>query len=203
MGAAPRLFADDDPVLAIGAWRNNGELIADVARLGYLDGSVLDATFGEGKFWTEYRPEVLVTNDLHKPADLRVDFRALPFPADTFDAVAFDPPYRLSGRRDLGEFDDRYGTDKGKTTAEVLDDLCSGAVECYRVARRHLLVKCQDQTANGRRQRQADLVTRAVKEAGGGKLERFDLIHTPRPQRSQKTARSNSSQLLVFDKAVA
>ena len=35
------------------AWRNNSELIADVARLGYIEGTVLDVTYGLGNFWNE------------------------------------------------------------------------------------------------------------------------------------------------------
>lgn len=188
-------------VLAVGTWRNNAALIADVARLGYLDGTVLDATHGEGTFWRDWQPAQLTTNDLHKPADLNADYRYLPFPARSFDAVVFDPPYKLSGTPALGTFDHRYGIEHPTSCADRLDDITAGAVECYRVARRHLLVKVQDQVAGGQVRWQTDLVTRAVEAHGGVKVDRFDLPSTPRPQpggRPQRTARRNASQLLVF-----
>src|SRR5690606_27767225 len=44
-------------VLAAHRWRNNAEMIADVAKLGYITGDVLDTTYGRGGFWTVYMPE--------------------------------------------------------------------------------------------------------------------------------------------------
>jgi hypothetical protein len=51
-------------IQAIGGWRDNAEMIADVARLGYLPEPVLDMTHNAGRFWRVYRPTLLVTNDL-------------------------------------------------------------------------------------------------------------------------------------------
>lgn len=191
-------------VLAIGQWRNNAELIADVAQLGYLDGIVLDATFGEGSFWKAWTPHELYTNDLYKPADSAHDYRAFPFSDALFDAVVFDPPYRMSGRRDRGEFDQRFGLTEYRGNDEILSDLVDGAVECYRVCRRYLLVKCQDQVNGGRVRWQTDLITSAVEGVGGRKIDRFDFTsRSVRPQpsgRRQLTARRNHSTLLVFAK---
>jgi hypothetical protein len=39
--------------------RSNAELIVDVAALVYLEGTVLDVTFGEGVFWRKHRPDGL------------------------------------------------------------------------------------------------------------------------------------------------
>src|SRR5688572_7157801 len=98
-------------VVATARWATNADLIADVARLGYLDGVVLDATHGEGNFWTVWQPEILVTNDVNpeKGAQHQYDFRKLGWGECEFDAVVFDPPYKLSGTPSLGEFDYRYG----------------------------------------------------------------------------------------------
>lgn len=191
-------------VLAIGGWRNNAELIRDVAQLGYLDGHVLDATFGEGNFWAAWSPKHLTTNDLHKNADLHANFTALPFADDTFDAVVFDPPYRMSGRRDRGSFDQRFGLVEYRDNRTILGDITSGAIECLRVTRRHLLVKCQDQVNGGRVRWQTDLVTQTVTDHGATKVDRFDFVPpSRRPQpahRRQLTARRNHSTLLVFTK---
>lgn len=192
------------PVLSVGSWRSNAHMIADVARLGYLDGRVLDATYGEGAFWRVWRPSTLTTNDLYKPADHRYDYRELPFGDRSFDAVIFDPPYRLSGRRDRGMLDTRYGTEHRKSRDEVLGELVDGAVECHRVASQWCLVKCQDQVEGGRVRWQTRIVADAVEAAGGVLWDRFDLVTTPRPQpggRVQRTARRNVSSLLVFRRA--
>lgn len=192
-----------DVVRAAHDWPNNAAMIADVARLGHLDGTVLDATFGEGAFWTVFRPEGLITNDLHKPAMWSEDYRAFSPWVGQFDTVVFDPPYKLSGTPALDEFDDRYGIQHRTTRDEVLDDIVAGAVECYRVASRRLLVKCQDQVEGGQVRWQTDLITRAIEDLGGRKIDRFDLLGGGRPQpsgRRQLTAQMRPSTLLVFQR---
>lgn len=180
------------------AWTTNGHMLADVARLGYFDGSVLDATYGEGTFWNEWRPEALTTNDLYKPADFAYDYTALPWAAESFDAVVFDPPYKLTGTPRSGQKDERYGTEKPMKMAERRADIVVGALCCFRVARERLLVKCQDQVACGQMQWQTRWVTDAIEAAGGRLADRFDYLYAPQPQRSQVHARSNYSTLLVF-----
>jgi hypothetical protein len=78
--------------MAATAWPTNGHLIADVHRLGYLlDGDVvLDPTFGEGVWWSVWRPRRLST--FHRPSD-GSDFRKMPHRDGVFDAAAYDPPY--------------------------------------------------------------------------------------------------------------
>lgn len=191
------------PVLAVDSWNTNAHLIADAARLGYLDGHVLDATYGDGGFWTVWKPDELTTNDRYKPADCRDDYRSLGWAPGSFDAVVFDPPYKLSGTPALGAFDERYGIEKQMSRQERLDDIVAGAVECYRVTRRYLLVKCMDQVEGGRVRWQTDLVTAAIGAAGGRKVDRFDFVSAGRPQpegRRQLTARRNYSTLLVFER---
>lgn len=177
---------DSTPIMAVGRWRDNAALIADVARLspGYLSGRVLDATYGKGTFWNDYKPDDLWTNDLYVPdATYSIDYRSLPESwTEHFDAVVFDPDYKLNGTPALGEFDDRYGIAENKNREQRLNDIVAGAIECYRVTRRWLLVKCMDQVEGGRMRWQTDLVTRAIDDAGGRKVERLDLLGGGRPQ---------------------
>lgn len=190
-------------VMRATAWTNNSHMIEDVARLGYLDGLVLDATYGEGAFWNLWRPETLVTSDLYKPAKYSWDYKNIPMPDSHFDVVVFDPPYKLSGTPSSPKMDHAYGVEEYMPREERLEDIRLGALECFRVAGKFLLVKCMDQVEGGKMRWQTDIVTRAVEEAGGRKVDRFDYLHTPRPQpegRRQKTARSNYSTLLVFAK---
>ena len=151
-------------ILAAHKWATNGDLIADVAGLGFIHGSVLDATYGEGVFWSKTRPEGLITNDLYKPADHQFDFTSFP-PSwgDRYDCVVFDPPYKLNGTP-TEAVDGRYGVDKVATLQERLDLIVKGAIECMRLVRTggYLLVKCQDQVASGRMHFQSDLITQAL-----------------------------------------
>jgi hypothetical protein len=188
-------------VLATDRWPTNAHLIADVAKLGYLDGHVLDATYGEGNFWTEWQPERLTTMDMYKPADVRADFRCLPFGDRAIDAVVFDPPYKLSGKPALGQFDYRYGIDRPMKFRERMALILDGAVECARVAGERLLVKCQDQVVSGNVVWQTDDVTMLLDAYGFRKIDRFNFIYTPRPQEGRQVhARNNTSQLLVFER---
>jgi hypothetical protein len=150
------------PVLAAKAWHTNGDLVADVARLGYLrpDDRVLDPTFGRGVWWKRWRPEGLVTHDLKIDG---VDFRALPHDDASFDAVAFDPPYVSTGGRSssgMGDMYDRFGIDAAPRTPALLQEMIdAGLEECVRVCRPYaprghangiILVKCQDYISSGR-----------------------------------------------------
>lgn len=189
-------------VMAFYDWKTNGKLIFDVQKLGYLPEPVLDATYGEGKFWTEFRPQSLTTNDLYKPADLNCDFRTLPLKDRSFQTVVYDPPFKLSGAPALGEFDDRYGINKKIPWQEKVVTILEGAVECARVADRFLLVKTQDQICSGKPRWLTDEITNTVTRLDFWKRDRFDMLsYRPQPTgRSQKHARRNTSTLLVFER---
>jgi hypothetical protein len=184
-------------------WNTNAAMIADaVMPLGYIEGSVLDATYGEcGGFWKDYRPEGLVTNDLNADADHHHDFRAFPFPDRAFTTVVYDPPYKLNGRPQDDVMDQRFGTGQYLTIGERLAMIEDGAVECWRITDKWLLVKCMDQVVSGRMCWQTHRITNLLVPLGARLKDRFDFLTTPRKQpedRGQKHARSNYSTLLVF-----
>lgn len=197
---------DVAPVASIDKWPTNGHLIAACARLGYLrkEWWTLDPTWGAGTFWKVWRPIELVGSDLipaKSPSGQSVDFRCLPYPSRSFDAVVFDPPYKLNGT-DQGE-GERYGV-AGPVTVKWQDrigEMAQGVIECARVlGKGYLLVKCQDQVCSGKVRWQTDVVKDAAAMVGLGCVDRFDYLGG-RPQdedRGQKHARHNSSQLLVF-----
>lgn len=129
----------------------NAELMAKLAPL-YLNGSVLDVTYGDGKWWTSFTPDPFTFHDLHKVDG--VDFTDLPHPDRSFDTVCFDPPYVVSGgESDKGAaFQKAYGigtqrlgksqpVGRERRFEQLLHD---GLIECARVADRWLLVKCME-----------------------------------------------------------
>lgn len=138
-------------VLAAQSWRTNGELIADVAQL-YLkkDMVSIDLTYGRGLWWTDWRPDVMITNPD------RFDFRKVPYDNDTFQLVAFDPPYVAMGGRGtsgLPDFMDRYGLEDAPKTPEALHAYnMDGLDEVHRILapKGVTLVKCMDYISSGK-----------------------------------------------------
>lgn len=195
-------------VMAMAAWPTNAHLIADVAALGLLKPQwhVLDATHGLGGFWTVWKPEHLVGWDINPAKSLdgsSTDFRDLPAADRSFDAVVFDPDYKLTGTPwDRGGMDERYGTDRPKSWRARMKDICDGAGECARVADRMLLVKCQDQVVSSKIRWQTKAVADVVEPLGFGLRARFDYLSSrDQPSgRRQVNPRSCSSQLLVFQR---
>jgi hypothetical protein len=203
--------SDCSPVMAIDKWASNADLIADCARLGYLrsDWMTLDPTYGYGTFWRKWHPPggLFVRSDLDprkSPVGYSVDFTNLPFQDRTFDAVVFDPPYKLNGTpSDTDGVDERYGV-HGASYFRWEDrmQLCrDGISECARVlGDGYLLVKCQDQVCSGKvRWQTIDFANHAA-TLGLGLVDRFDFLsYRAQPAgRRQVHARRNASTLLVF-----
>ncbi|HVC70106.1 MAG TPA: hypothetical protein VNC61_07565 [Acidimicrobiales bacterium] len=194
------------PVLAATAWRTNGEMIADVHRLGYVRDTdrILDATYGCGAFWRTWRPRNLVGRDrINDPA---WDYEAMDYPDASFDVTVFDPPYKLNGTPAMGAMDDRYGTVSGGTSwqdkhagikrgiAESLRVVVSGGI---------LLLKCQDQVCSGHVRWQTIEFSQHAMERGARLVDMFHFLNGPRPQpagRHQVHARRNFSTLLILKK---
>lgn len=193
------------PVMSIGKWSSNAELILDCKRLGYLrnEWRTLDPTYGYGTFWKLWSPDSLVASDLDEnksPLGKSIDFTDLPWDDRYFDAVVFDGPYKLNGTP-TDNADERYGVHVVKTWQERMELLRAGIGECARVlGDGYLLVKCQDQVSSGKVRWQTIEFTKCAESHGLGLVDRFDFM-SYRPQSTQRRqihARHNASQLLVF-----
>ena len=198
-----------DGVMAIGSWKNNAELIADCARLGYLrsDWHTLDPTYGLGRFWSIWRPDHLTASDLNpeRSPGPPADFTALPHPEATFDAVVFDPPYKLNGTP--SDPDIAYGVDVVASWRDRHQLIRDGITECARVTspEGHLLVKCQDQVVSGAVRWQTHEFTAHAAAHGCRLVDQLHLrSYRPQPAgRRQVHARRNYSTLLVLQKAAS
>jgi hypothetical protein len=164
------------PVLAVTEWKTNADLIADVARLGYLhdDWLTLDPTYGLGKWWTLWRPRMLIASDIDpakSPCGYSVDFTALNQADQSFDAVAFDPLYKLNGTP-TADVDERYGVHVVRSRDDRHQLILDGISECARVLKPSgfLLVKCQNQVNGGKVRWQTDLFSRHAETVGHSTL---------------------------------
>lgn len=204
----------------------NADLIAAVADL-YLTGSVLDVTYGEGKWWDRFTPAPFFFHDKFKVDG--VDFTALPEDDNSIDTVCFDPPYVISGGKSTGAladvgFQDRYGignhnlggwTNSAGGNASLHDLVRAGLAECVRVSRRFVLVKCMEFAQGGGVTSSIGrdfhdmpfLVTRWALELGCIKHDQI-VHHTGSGPGGHnifdiKRARRHHSYLLVFRKELA
>lgn len=193
-----------ETILAANNWKSNGHLIADVAKLGYLKKHwvTLDPTYGEGTWWKVWKPDKLFYHDKFRLDG--IDFRSLPYEDYIFQAVAFDPPYKLNGTP-TPSVDSRYGVDKPMRWQDKMKLIRDGMDECIRVLERSgiLLLKCQDQVCSGHiRWQTIEFAIHAVKQ-GMDLIDKFDYYGGARPQPEgtrQLHARGRGSTLLVFRK---
>ena len=104
------------------------------SRMMWFDRADPRALFGDRRCET-----ITVTDRSHRDDGTRVlriepdalmDFRALPFPDDSFSLVAFDPPHLVrAGPKSW------MAAKYGKLGADWRDDLRAGFSECFRVLR--------------------------------------------------------------------
>lgn len=204
------------PVLACTQWQDNSYMIEDIAaKLRYLRRSmlVLDPTYGKGVWWKRWRPRNLYDHDLAIDGH---DFRDLPYPDGTFDAIAFDPPYVSMGGREttkIRKFYEQYGLIGAPTSPQKLQALINdGLTEMHRlVAKRGIvIVKTMNYVSSGQLQPSV-LWTADQATALGFRIEEWLTFHgRPRqqPKRTRKDgkksrqmhARNNASTAFVLRK---
>jgi hypothetical protein len=145
--------------------RTNAELIVACRDLGYLSDEmlILDATYGKGRFWKRWQPSKgLRTNDWDETTDavFHHDYRCLPTEwTGFFDAVVFDPEYKLSGnaldhQSGPAALNADYGVARAyRPIATRTEGWLAGFDECVRVCKPggHVLVKIMDQVVSGAR----------------------------------------------------
>lgn len=169
---------DEDLIHVFGRYRDNSELIVACRDLGYLrdEWRTYDPTYGYGTFWKLWEPKVLVGTDLNperSPGGESWDFRDVPLHDRAFDAVVFDPPYKLNGTP-TAEVDERYGVDVYTRWQDKMQLCRDGIVELARLADKMLLIKCQDQVCSGKKRWQTREFADLAEEQG---FRLRDMLH--------------------------
>lgn len=203
------------PVLACDKWKDNSYMIEDMARLRYLRRRwlTLDPTYGNGVWWKRFRPHTLFDHDLAIDGH---DFRNLPYDNNTFDAIAFDPPYVSMGGRSttkIRKFYEQYGLIGAPTSPILLQALINdGLNECHRlvVPKGIVIVKTMNYISSGHLQTSVLWTGNHALEIGF-KIEDWFTFHgRPRQQPKRRTkdgkpsrqkhARNNASTAFVLRK---
>jgi hypothetical protein len=190
----------------------NAELLQSVARLYIPDGAlVADVTFGRGVFWQKTgRRFAVVSSDIMTKADVLADCRQLPYRAQTFDAVVFDPPYVHDAHPRM-VFNDRYrGAEtqgRGFSVEDILELYQCGMTEAARIlkSRGRLFVKGMDQVSNGRQYWLSHDLPDIADDLGMFQRDQFILVPTAPPSsnrwKRQIHARKSHSFLWVFERS--
>lgn len=119
---------------------SSSEAVDRLLSLVKATGPVLDTTFGSGTFWKDSARNVIgCDKNPNRAKDVVCDFTNLPFRTGAVPTVVYDPPFHpFVGSRE----EDRF-SGLGHNERELKSLFQSGLREAWRVASRHLLVKCQ------------------------------------------------------------
>jgi tRNA G10 N-methylase Trm11 len=198
----------------------NADVFPKILALHVSEGArIADVTYGSGVFWRNV--------DLSKyelvPSDIAtgIDCRALPYDAESLDAVVLDPPYmegllrnnkdHKAGSGSFAAFREYYSNgdethDGPKWHAAVSDLYYKAGIEAYRVLKDNgvAIVKCQDEvSANKQWLTHVEIIT-YYEKLGFYTKDLFVVIRSNKAGisrlKKQNHARKNHSYFLVFIK---
>lgn len=141
-------------------WRNNADLIRDVMELYARPGmTVVDMTYGDGKFWTACNPHTIGVrfnaHDIDRDKGDGVDWADLPEGDESVDIAIMDPDYVSRGGRETSTIPDMvgaYGMDYADSTPAALwTSICEGIDEAHRVLKPGglFMLKCMNYISSG------------------------------------------------------
>ena len=180
----------------------SAQVVAKLLRVLLPDArTVLDMTYGSGRFWRGTNADVEVTGIDINPGRAKhvcADFTRLPFADDSFDVAIFDPPYHTDmGRGKASVMGARFGA--YPSLDRLYTAVVEGCFEADRVSRLGMIVKVQDYVHSSRLVEMTQWVRDALERPA---YQRVDLV---RPHKlldpkwgEQLSAYSNSATFLVY-----
>lgn len=181
----------------------SAQTVAKMLRVLFPDaGTVLDATWGIGRFWkgTPSTGLRVIGLDLspHGRPDVLGDFTRLPFVDGAFDVCIYDPPYLSdTSRKTASIMDRRFGSYRSER--EARSTVQAGAAEAWRVSRLGILVKVQDHCHASLFVDMQGWVRDAIPVPTYGKVEQVRPVKLLDPKWSdQLSVWSNSAAFLAF-----
>ena len=127
--------------LEYNTFSNSAAAIRAIINRHFIDETIIDATFGLGVFYRQVRRPVIGV-DIRPTGSVIGLGQRLPFGDDSFGIGVVDPPYK---RGDGYLYAARYG-DAPNTEPQVERIYWGIIPEIIRVARRGIIIKCQDAT---------------------------------------------------------
>ena len=179
----------------------NADLIEQVFKLYVKKGeTVADVTYGLGKFWTKIDKSRYVTFLTDIAGEPSVDFRSLPYAAESMDVLILDPPYMHGSETAKESITNCYGRLSGNHN-DVVRLYAGGILEAARVLRKktgRIMVKCQDEIESGKQRLSHVEIKQLLELSGFEIIDLFVLVQNTIPamrEDYQKSARKNHSYL--------
>jgi len=199
---------------------SNADIFPQILKLHVPDGAkIADVTYGNGVFWKNVdlsRYELI-------PSDIAtgVDCRALPYAAESFDAIVLDPPYmegllrpkkeHKAGAGTYCAFREYYSNGDEVSTgpkwhAAVRELYYKAGAEAFRVLKDNgvMIVKCQDEVSANRQWLTHVEIINHYEALGFYTKDLFVVVRQNKAGisrlKKQVHARKNHSYFLVFIK---
>ena len=179
---------------------SSADIVAGILRVHLPDArTVLDATYGNGKFWNGSAPVTVLTMDIDtsKNPDVVADFTTM-VGVGMFDVVVFDPPHLAdAGKKSL--MGKRFGTYKNHEIKQVV---MLGARQSWLHSHKGVIIKVADHVHGQRFVPMTDWVKEAIPAPV------YDVVHQtrrtslrdPKWKRRQLSAYNNGATYLIYRK---
>jgi hypothetical protein len=185
-------------------------MIAAAAALYIHPGNIVaDVTYGLGAFWrkTDASKFKLLASDLIPRVDgvQQLDFRKLPYGANSIDVVVLDPAYiHNTGTHLMDDLYQNGATTPNATHADIIKLYRKGMIEAFRVLKAggQMWIKIKDEIESGKQCFSHLEICDIAKIIGMSRKDMFVLVTSPPANRwgAQIHARKNHSFLLIFEK---
>lgn len=155
----------------------NAEVTAKMLRVLFPETeTILDMTYGSGKFWGDAPPWRVTGVDLNpeRARDVCADFTRLPFVDGAFGVAIFDPPYLSDpSRRVVPRLDAVFTMYPSMDVAH--DTVKRGTAEAWRVSRLGVIVKVQNYSHSGHSVRMTRWIEEVIPEVPYGEVHRVNM----------------------------